>query len=200
MRDKTMAIVQDQKAEARRWLWTAEQHHRLAELGFYGDRHVELIDGVLYELSTNPPHETAVCLTRIALIAIFVPGHTVRDQKTLDLGRRYQPLPDVAVVIGDPRDYAIKHPTTAVLLVEIADSTLRHDRVVKGHRYARAGIAEYWIVNLIDRQLEIYRRPEPDPARPGRYHYAGVTVVPSTGFASPLAKPQAQIAVADLLP
>src|SRR5215210_8680208 len=87
----------------RRWRWTSKQFHRLANAGFFGDRHVELINGNLYELTTNPPHCTAVHLTAKALEVGFGLGYTVRDQKTPDLGRRYQPQPDVAVVVGNPR-------------------------------------------------------------------------------------------------
>src|SRR5205085_9163883 len=98
-------------AGPRRWRWTAKQFHKLADMGFFEDHHVELIDGELYELTINPPHNTAVCLTCTALRAVFGPGYAVRDQKSLDLGRRYQPEPDAAVVLGDPRDYATKNPT-----------------------------------------------------------------------------------------
>jgi Uma2 family endonuclease len=169
-------------------------------MGFFGDRKVELINGDLYPLPVHPPHDTAVYLTFRVLEVVFGVGYFGRPQMTLDLGRRYQPLPDVLVVAGSPRDYAAKHPTTGVLLVEIADSSLRRDRTIKAHRYAHAGIADYWIVNLVDRQLEIYRNPQPDPARRGRFRYADVTIVSATGQAAPLAKPQAMIAVADLLP
>jgi Uma2 family endonuclease len=72
--------------------------------------------------------------------------------------------------------------------------------LVKGHRCALAGIVDYWIVNLVDRQLEVYRNPGPDPDRPGRYRYADVTIVPADGQITPLAKSDMQIAVADLLP
>jgi len=188
------------KGGPRRWRWTARQFHKLANRGYFGDHKVELVDGELYELAKNPPHDTAVCLTRLALAAAFGPGHAVRDQKTLNLGRRNQPEPDVAVVSGDPRDYATKHPTMAILLVEVADSSLLYDRVIKAHRYALAGITDYWIVNLVDRQLEVYRNPGPDPARPGRFRYADLTIVPADGHASPLGKQDQQVAVVDLLP
>ncbi|MGO9470745.1 MAG: Uma2 family endonuclease [Isosphaeraceae bacterium] len=187
-------------AGARRWRWNVDEYRRLDELGFFEDHKVELIDGELYELTTNPPHDTSVSLTGRALAAAFGAGYVVREEKTLDLGRRYQPHPDLAVVAGHPRDYSLKHPTTAALLAEVSESSLRHDRVVKAHRYAMAGIGDYWIVNLAERQLEIHRKPEPDPDRSGRFRYAEVTIVQSDGWASPLARPEVTIAVADLLP
>jgi Uma2 family endonuclease len=188
------------KAGPRRWRWTAEQFHQLSNAGFFRDSHVELVNGDLYELTVNPPHDTGVYETLSTLQRVFGVGYAVRPQMALDLGRRYQPLPDIAVVVGAGRDYATQHPTTAVLLVEVSDSSLRHDRKIKAHRYAQAGIADYWILNLIDRQLEVYRKPEPDPSRPGRYHYADVTMIPVNGQVSPLAQLNARIAVANLLP
>jgi Uma2 family endonuclease len=185
---------------SRRVRWTREQFHRMADAGFFGDRHVELIGGELFEMVTNPPHETAVGLAVRAATLAFGPNFLVRDQKTLDLGRRYQPLPDVTVVTGDLRDYAAAHPKTALLVIEVSDSSLRQDRRVKAHRYAAAGLPDYWIVNLVDRQLEVHRDPGPDPARKGHFRYSNVTIIPATGHASPLHAPTAAIAVADLLP
>ena len=86
------------------------------------------------------------------------------------------------------------------VLVEVADSSLHRDRTIKAHRYARAGIADYWILNLVDRQLEVYRSPVPDPTRPGRFRYAQTTIVPANGHISPLVNANLRIAVADLLP
>jgi hypothetical protein len=199
-RDAAVTHVRQGGAGARRWRWTADDYRRLDEMGFFQDRKVELVNGDLYELTTNPPHDTSVLLTGKALEVAFGSGYFVRQEKTLDLGRRFQPHPDDAVIQGEPRNFSASHPTTAVLLVEVADSSLRHDRVVKAHRYAAASIADYWTVNLAQRQLEVHRKPEPDPARPGRFHYAELTIVPADGHAVPLAKPSARIAVADLLP
>ncbi len=94
-----------------------------------------------------------------------------------------------------------QHPTkAAALVVEISEATLRKDRTIKAHLYAQAGFPDYWIVNLVDRQLEVHRNPGPDPSRRGRFRYADVTIVPESGRMSPLAAPQSEIAVADLLP
>jgi Uma2 family endonuclease len=179
--------------------FTAEQAYKLSELGFFGDRHVELIEGILYEMTINPPHAIAVELCMAVLLARFADGYRLRVGLPLDIGRHSLPEPDFAVVTGSPRD-STAHPKTAVLIVEISDSTLRKDRILKAHIYARAGIADYWILNLNDRQLEVHRNPVPDASRKGRYRYADVTVVPADGHATPLAAPGAVIAVADLLP
>jgi Uma2 family endonuclease len=167
----TPTCRKNRKAGPGRWRWTAEQYRPLDQLGLFEDHHVKLINGELIELTTDPPHDTAVGLTADALRAAFGPEYVIRDEKTLDLGRRYQPHPAVAVVAGIRRDHSTKHPTNAVLFVEVCESSLRYDRAVKAHRYAEAGIADYWIVNPIDRQLEVYRNPEPDSERRGRFHY-----------------------------
>jgi Uma2 family endonuclease len=184
----------------RRLRWTADQYYRLADLGFFRNRRVELIGGDIIEMSAvKPPHSIGVDLLGDALRAAFGPGHWVRIQQPIDVGRRTQPEPDAAVVFGEARDFT-DHPRNALLLVKVSDTSLRFDRRVKAHLYAQAGILDYWIVNLIDRQLEVHRDPEPETSRKGRFHYARVTIVPATGSASPLAAPGAVIAVADLLP
>lgn len=180
--------------------FTAEEAYKLAELGFFGDRHVELLGGILFEMTINPPHNVATNLAFSILTRTFDGDRCVGQGMPLDLGRRTLPEPDVAVVSGTIRDYAKDHPKTALLIVEISDSTLRKDRGIKAHIYARAGIADYWIVNIQDRQLEIYRNPGPDPGRKGRFRYTDMTIVRPDGYASPLAAPEARIAVADLLP
>jgi Uma2 family endonuclease len=110
------------------------------------------------------------------------------------------PEPDVAIVTGALRDYLRKHPRTALLVVEVSDATLQRDRTTKVHLYDKARIADYWIVNLIDRQIEVHRRPGPDPDRKRRYKYHQVTFVPADGLVSPQTRPETRVAVADLLP
>jgi Uma2 family endonuclease len=186
-------------ATARRFRFTREQYYKLGELGFIVDRRVELIHGELWQMTVNPPHAIADELANNVLRLAFGPGYSYRSSQPLDFGRRNQPQPDLAVVPGNPRDYT-SHPTTALLVVEICDATLRRDRTIKAHLYAWAGILDYWIVNLVDRRLEVHRNPGPDPDRRGRFKYHDVTIVPATGHVEPLAKPGARIAVADLLP
>jgi Uma2 family endonuclease len=184
----------------RRLRWTAKQYYRLAELGLFRNRRVELLEGDIIETGAGkPPHSIGVDLLGDALRSAFGPGHRVRIQQPLDVGRRTQPEPDAAVVFGQARDF-VDHPRNALLIVEVSDTTLRFDRRVKAHLYAQAGMQDYWIVNLADRQLEVHRNPGPEPTRKGRYHYASVTIVSATESVSPLAVPHALVAVADLLP
>ena len=106
----------------------------------------------------------------------------------------------LAVVAGGPRDYCEYHPTGAVLVVEIADATLAYDRTIKAAVYARAGIAEYWIVNLRDRLVEVHRQPTPMSHQPLGYHLRSVTRHTETERIVPLAASRAPVVVADLLP
>jgi Uma2 family endonuclease len=145
--------------------WTRAEYEQLGELGVLGpDERVELIDG---EIVNMPPqhsrHATGVRLAEDALRAAYGAGFDVRAQLPLALGPYSEPEPDVAVVRGSILDFATGHPTSAVLVVEVSEATLAFDRDVKASLYAAAGIPEYWIANLVHRQLEIYRDPAPMP-------------------------------------
>jgi Uma2 family endonuclease len=144
-----------------RFQWDADRYEEAIRLGVFGpgDR-IQLIDGEI--INTGPqlsPHATAILLTERALEKIFSHGHFVRTQLPLRLGADSMPEPDVAVVQGGIRDYALAHPRNAALVVEVADSTLALDRRRKLALYARNDIPEYWIVNLPDRCVEVHRQP-----------------------------------------
>ena len=96
----------------------------------------------------------------------------MRTQAPISLDDESEPEPDVAVVLGSQRDYGPDHPARPVLTVEVAESTLAMDRQHKGSLYARAGLADYWVVNLIDRVVEVYREPLPDAEAPFGWGYA----------------------------
>ena len=178
--------------------WSRAEYDRMIEASIFapGD-HVELVEGEIVTMTPqNGPHAMAVRLAQRALDAAFGPGFDVRSQLPLALSCESEPEPDVAVVAGSPRDYP-GHPTTALLVVEVADTSLSYDRKTKGPLYASAGITDYWIVNVVDRIVEVYREPVETSAgwayRLISRHGAGDTV-------SPLACPGAAITVADLLP
>jgi Uma2 family endonuclease len=146
----------------------------------------------------NWPHASTVDRVGEALRRVLGIGFWVRMQFPLNLGTS-DPEPDVSVVVGQREDYS-DHPTTAVLIVEVSDSTLAYDRGRKASLYARAGIADYWIVNLVDNQLEVRRDPRPDATQHYGHGYANVTVLVPPAVVNPLALPNASLAVADLLP
>jgi Uma2 family endonuclease len=181
--------------------WTKAEYYRLGELGFFDGQRVELIEGRLMVHSPQKSlHATVVDAVDDVLGRLFGSGYLSRCQLPLDLGQILEPEPDVAVVVGTLWQYVNAHPTSAELIVEVAETTLAYDRDEKGSLYARSGIADYWIVNLVDRQLEVYRDPRPDPTALHGYAYASRTDLSRSAAVSPLALPQAMVAVADLLP
>ncbi len=127
-------------------------------------------------------------------------GCFVAEHFPLRLGELSLAQPDVMLLAGAPRDYADREPTTAKLIVEVADDSLAFDRNEKASLYAKAEIADYWIVNLQDRQVEVYRRPMVDANAQFGFGYADKMIFKEGDSMKPLAKPKASIAVADLLP
>lgn len=182
--------------------WTRDEYEKMLEAGVFSpDERVELIDGEILNMTPQKSaHATAIRLTEDALRTAFGAGHDVRTQLPLAIDPYSEPEPDVAVVSGRPRDYRLAHPTMALLIVEVADATLRHDRKRKGSLYARAGVPEYWIVNVLDRRLEVYR--DPVLATKARYgwEYQTVRHYASEQEVTPLGATHARVAVEDLLP
>lgn len=130
----------------------------------------------------------------------FGEGWFVQTQSPIILDDRSEPEPDVSVVRGSPRDYVDSHPTRPALIVEVAQSGLAIARGRKAAACARARIADYWIVNLVDRVLEAHREPaRPGPAR-RHWAYAAIATLGAEATVTPLAAPSALIRVADLLP
>jgi Uma2 family endonuclease len=181
--------------------WSKREYHRLGELGFFRGQRVELIEGRLMVHSPqNPPHSAGVDRVAEVLRGVFTSGYWVRMQLPLDLGQTTEPEPDISVVLGSRDQYAQQHPTSAVLIVEVSDTTVSYDRRRKGSLYARAGIQDYWLVNLVRRRLEVYRVPVPDPTRRYGHRYSSRTDLLPTATVSPLALPHVTLSVADLLP
>lgn len=182
--------------------WTRRAYGRLIDEGILGeDDPVELLDGLLVvKEPQHTPHATAVTLALEALRAAFGPGWVVRPGLPLAAGRWSEPEPDLSVVRGAPRDYLADHPARPALVVEVAQTSLRLDRTRKAAIYARAGIEDYWIVNLADRVLEVHREPGRLETPRRRWGYRSVIVFGPADGVNPLAAPAARIAVADLLP
>ncbi len=173
--------------------WTCAEFHRFGDMGVFEGRRAMLIDGVILEQGPmNPPHAVTLGLVTEALRATFGVGWRFRIQSPLVLGLNLDPKPDLAVIAGTPRGSS-GHPTTADLIIEVADSSLDYDTNEKRLLYARAGIRDYWVVDINGRRLLVDRDP-----RGGDY-----TTQQALGPAdavSPLAAPAATVRVADLLP
>jgi Uma2 family endonuclease len=187
-----------QMVQTRRW--TRQEYDKMVAAGiFHAEERLELVEGEIIAMTPQGSgHATAVSLVEEVLRNVMCPGYTVRVQMPLALGAESEPEPDVAMVAGSPRDYRDEHPHAAVLVVEVADSTLAFDRQRKASLYARAGIQECWIVNLIDRCVEIYR--DPSPAGSQTAHYQSVRVAHVSEAVSLLTRPDTSIPIADLLP
>lgn len=188
-----------QTLEPRTRRWTKAEYYQMAELGWFEGQRVELVEGEVVVMSAqNFAHVRATSCAARALEAAVGPNAWVRTQMPFDLGTDSDPEPDVSVVPGKLEDYS-QHPKTAYLIVEVSESTLSYDRQKKGAMYAKASVPEYWIVNLVDRQLEVYRDPIQDSAHPTGFRYKSVTVLTATESITPLALPGVQIQVAELL-
>jgi Uma2 family endonuclease len=143
--------------------YTYEQYFTLVELGLLNDDdRVELLDGVIVAKSpANPPHDAGVWRAQVALMRAVGDHAIVRVQSSLVASARSVPEPDVAVVPWRRRHYADAHPTTALLLIEVADSSLPQDRLSKSRIYAGDSVPQYLIVNLRDDRVEVFADPDP---------------------------------------
>ena len=186
--------------ERRTRRWSRIEYERLIDLGVFqpGDP-IELIGGeLLVAEPQGAPHYTSIQKTARVLERAFGPSWNVRTQGPMGLDEESEPEPDVAVVTGEPEDYGRAHPSRADLVVEVSESSLAFDRGHKGSVYARAGIADYWVVNLVDRILEVYRDPAPDAVAPFGARYATREVLDPSRQISPLEASHARIHVRDL--
>jgi Uma2 family endonuclease len=184
----------------RNLLWTVDQFHYLGDLGLFEGRRAMLIDGVIVEEGPmNPPHRIALELSSEALRVAFGGGWRICVQMPLVLGQAMDPEPDIAVVAGSPRG-STTHPTTAAIVVEVADSSLRYDTTVKLATYAAGNIADYWVLDVNGRELLVYRDPGPDPMALQGHNYFTKRVLGPADTIAPLAAPNRTVNVADLLP
>jgi Uma2 family endonuclease len=174
--------------------WTKEQYHKMGEMGLFEGRRVELIEGEIIEMAPMlSPHWVTVGLTADEMRRIFHSGYIVSEQRPISLPDESEPEPDVAVIRGRIRDFKNALPSGAALVVEVSDTTLAYDRGRKAALYARAGIQEYWIVNVSRRELEVRRRPTQEG-------YSETRVLKESETVSTLEMSDAVIKIADLLP
>lgn len=183
------------------WRLTRARYDQMVEAGILGpDDNVELLDGLLVAREPQGNRHTIVlALVRAALERAFGRGYWIREEKPVALDELSAPEPDLVVVRGKPRDYlSLGHPSHPLLIVEVAVTSLALDRIRKGGLYARAGVEDYWVVNLKADVLEVYRRP----TRVGKddWKYESVRLLKRGAVVAPLAAPRARIRVTALLP
>jgi Uma2 family endonuclease len=141
------------------WRWSVEKYHAMVRCGIIDeDDPVELLDGWIIEKMTKSPlHRTVTGLLREVLQRVMPAGWFVDSQDPVTLAAS-EPEPDAVLVRGNRLDYLDHHPGPGdvALVAEVPDSGLSRDRVFKKAIYAAAGIAVYWVVNLVDRRVEVY--------------------------------------------
>ena len=177
--------------------WTAKQYLALVDDGTLGpDDRVELLEGVVVAMAPhNVPHAAGVSRAHVALVRAVGDRGVVRGQVSFVAGSHSVPEPDVMVAPGRIENYDRAHPTSALLVVEVADSSLKQDRLTKRAIYAAASVPEYWIVNLRDDCIEVRRGPDAATRR-----YATTAVARRGDVIELAALPGVRLAVDDLLP
>jgi hypothetical protein len=149
--------------------FSVDEYHRMIQAGIFGpDERFELLDGwITFKMTRNPPHDAFLDQVEEVIDSHLPPGWRVRVQSAITLPTS-EPEPDLAVVPGPASRYRTAHPgpTDVALVVEVGDSSLGQDRDVKGPIYAGASLPTYWIVNLVDRRIEVYTDPSGPAAQP----------------------------------
>jgi Uma2 family endonuclease len=182
------------EVEPPRRLFTIEEYHRMAEVGiFHAGERVELIEGEVVQMSPiGPRHAGCVINANRLFITRLGDRAVVSPQNPVVIQPRSEPQPDLLLLRPRAVSYSHEHPTPedVLLAVEVADTTARFDRLVKARLYARAGIAEFWLLLTMDGTVEVYRAPGSDGYTSVTRHGPGQTV-------SPLAFPDVDFTVAD---
>lgn len=151
------------------WRLSVDQYHRMIETGILTENDpAEFLEGCLVsKMPKNPRHRLATQLLREIIARLLVAGWFVDAQEPITTTDS-EPEPDLVVIRGNRRDYTERHPGPGdiALIVEVSDSTLAHDRSIKKRLYARADIPVYWIINLVENQIEAYSQPMPSGEEP----------------------------------
>lgn len=177
-------------------LLTVEDYHRMAEAGiFHPEERVELLAGQVIQMAAKgTAHSVANTRTRRSIENRLGTRALVRVQEPMQLDDYSEPEPDIAIVLPRPLEYADHHPmaTEVLLIIEIADSSLRLDCGVKAIAYAKSGIADYWVLNVNDRKLHVFRSPDTEG-------YQSELVLGEAMDIVPLAFPDCVISVREML-
>jgi len=175
--------------------FSLSEYHRLIDVGVLGeDERVELLEGVIVEMTPRGrAHALVISRLNRVLTGALGNGYSVRPRLPLSLGDDSEPEPDLAVVTRHEEETAQVHPRSALLVVEVAEESLRKDRLLKGRLYARALVPEYWVVFVAGHAVEVYSEPD---AEAGRYRTLRTLAVGETLSSAVL--PGLALPVADL--
>ena len=178
-------------------LWTVDEYHRMAEAGiFEPSERVELLEGkIICILTKGISHRSAVGRTNKLLQNRLGNQAWIAVQDPVKLNERSEPEPDIAVVKIDPLDYADHHPTPTeiYLIIEVADSSLKLDTEIKAKAYSQAGIKDYWVLDVVKRELIVFRNPTTEG-------YQNRETITEHQNISPLDFPDLEIVVSQMLP
>ena len=178
-------------------LWTVDEYHRMAEVGiFEPSERVELLEGkIICILTKGISHRSAVGRTNKLLQNRLGNQAWIAVQDPVKLNERSEPEPDIAVVKIDPLDYADHHPTPTeiYLIIEVADSSLKLDTEIKAKAYSQAGIKDYWVLDVVKRELIVFRNPTTEG-------YQNQEIITEHQNISPLDFPDLEIVVSQMLP
>lgn len=175
---------------------STQDYHRMVESGILAaDERVELIEGQLYKMvAKGTAHSAAITRIERVLLRLLADQVLLRFQDPVQLSDFSEPEPDVAVVHPHPLDYEDHNPTPSEIfwLIEVSDTTLKRDRDLKGPVYGRSLVPEYWILDVQERCLYVFREPGPEG-------YGCEWVLPETAAIAPLAFPDALIPIREFL-
>jgi Uma2 family endonuclease len=178
-------------------LWTVNEYHQLIDKGiFHPEERVELIAGQIIQMSAKgTAHTSATRRASNILRNLLGDRASVYTQDPIQLNDLSEPEPNVSVVRFDPLDYSTHYPRAAevYLIIEVADSSLTYDTEVKAQLYAASGIADYWVLDVNDRRLIVFREPDPQG-------YRSQVILEERQAIAPLAFPDLVISVIDILP
>lgn len=178
-------------------LWTVDEYHQMIETGILDeDDRVELLEGQIIEMSPQIPLTAATTQTASDYLSNVLTGLAyIRMQLPITLRPNSEPEPDIAVVRIDPDRYFDHHPTAdeIFLLVEVANTTLAKDRRQKVRAYAHANIPEYWILDVNERQVYVFREP-------GNDTYQQEIILNESAIFSMVAFPEIEVSVGELFP
>ncbi len=182
--------------------WTRAEYERLVTLGVFGPgERLELLAGhLLVREPQGSRHAGTIRRVLAALRRALGEAWQIDSQLPFALDDDSEPEPDVTVVPRSPDAYLDAHPSRAVLIVEVAEGSYRIDRGYKASLYARAGIADYWIVDLVHHAVEVHREPEASRAARYGWRYRSLDILRPPATVAPLVAPDRTIPVADLLP
>jgi Uma2 family endonuclease len=199
LRFGAMATDVDATLKTRRW--TRAEYDRLVELGVFEGERLELLAGVLaVREPQGSRHSAAIRAVLDALRSALGHAWQIDSQLPIALDDDSEPEPDVAVVPRDAERYRRGHPGRPALIVEVAESSYRIDHSYKASLYARAGVPEYWLVDVVRETVEVHRNPEASAEAIHGWRYGSVETLRPPATITPMIAPHAAIAVADLLP